>query len=67
MTIRRFLVGLGIAGMLGLAHSAGAAEPGPVDQDAPKEFKTTDSGLKYRIRRASNGPKPAAGNKGGAR
>jgi FKBP-type peptidyl-prolyl cis-trans isomerase len=58
MTIRRFLIGLSIAGMLGLAQSAGSAEPGPVDKDAPKEFKTTNSGLKYRIRRKSDGQKP---------
>jgi FKBP-type peptidyl-prolyl cis-trans isomerase FkpA len=58
MTIRRFFLGLGIAGLLGLAHSAGAAEPGPADKDAPKEFKTTQSGLKYRILRKSSGPQP---------
>lgn len=58
MTMRRFFVGLGIAGLLGLAHSAGAAEPGPADKDAPKEFKTTASGLKYRILRKTNGPQP---------
>lgn len=35
-------------------------EPGPVDDDAPEEFTTTDSGLKYRILRASDGEKPTA-------
>lgn len=35
-------------------------EPGPVDADAPEEFSTTASGLKYRIRRKGNGTKPAA-------
>ncbi|MGD9724099.1 MAG: FKBP-type peptidyl-prolyl cis-trans isomerase [Pirellulales bacterium] len=39
-----------------------AAEPGPVDKDAPKEFTTTPSGLKYRIRRQSDGDKPRAAN-----
>lgn len=34
-------------------------EPGPVDPDAPEEFTTTDSGLKYRIRRKSDGIKPS--------
>ena len=34
--------------------------PGPVDADAPKEFTTTESGLKYRIRRKSDGKKPTA-------
>ena len=37
-------------------------EPGEVDKDAPKEFTTTKSGLKYRIRRQSDGTKPAAAN-----
>jgi FKBP-type peptidyl-prolyl cis-trans isomerase len=37
-----------------------AVEPGPVDKDAAKEFTTTKSGLKYRIRRKSEGKKPAA-------
>lgn len=36
------------------------AEPGAVDKDAPEEFTTTDSGLKYRIRRQSRGAKPTA-------
>ena len=29
-----------------------------IDEDAPKEFTATDSGLKYRILRKSDGPKP---------
>lgn len=33
-------------------------KPGKVDKDAPTEFTTTDSGLKYRIRRKSMGVKP---------
>lgn len=33
-------------------------KPGPVDKDAAKEFTTTKSGLKYRIRRKSDGKKP---------
>ena len=35
-------------------------EPGAVDKDAPEEFTTTTSGLKYRIRRKSTGKKPTA-------
>ena len=34
--------------------------PGPVDADAPTEFTQTDSGLKYRILRKSDGDKPTA-------
>ena len=34
--------------------------PGPIDEDASKEFKTTDSGLKYRILRESDKEKPTA-------
>ena len=37
-----------------------APEPGKVDDDAPEEFTTTKSGLKYRIRRKSDGTKPTA-------
>ncbi|WP_390173900.1 FKBP-type peptidyl-prolyl cis-trans isomerase [Roseimaritima ulvae] len=33
---------------------------GPVDADAPSEFTTTSSGLKYRILRRSDGPHPTA-------
>ncbi len=36
------------------------AKPGSVDADAPEEFTTTASGLKYRIRRKSDGKKPTA-------
>ena len=32
--------------------------PGRVDADAPEEFITTESGLKYRFRRKSDGKKP---------
>ncbi len=32
--------------------------PNVIDPDAPKEFTTTDSGLKYRILRKSTGEKP---------
>ena len=34
--------------------------PGKIDQNASREFKTTKSGLKYRILRASEGQKPKA-------
>jgi FKBP-type peptidyl-prolyl cis-trans isomerase FkpA len=38
-------------------------EPGSIDEDASKEFKTTESGLKYRIlRKGDKDNKPAATN-----
>jgi FKBP-type peptidyl-prolyl cis-trans isomerase FkpA len=48
--------------LLGLASLAGGAEPGPADKDAPKDFTTTKSGLKYRILRKADGDKPRAAN-----
>ncbi len=41
-----------------MSHAADKAEPGVQDKDAPKEFTTTKSGLKYRILRKSNKEKP---------
>lgn len=38
------------------------SEPGAVDKDAPEAFTTTKSGLKYRVRRKSDGAKPVATN-----
>lgn len=35
-------------------------EPGPIDADAPQEFTQTETGLKYRILRKSDGKKPTA-------
>ncbi|MBI5759060.1 MAG: FKBP-type peptidyl-prolyl cis-trans isomerase [Planctomycetales bacterium] len=37
---------------------AAAAEPGPPDLDAPTEFTETETGLKYRILRKSDGRQP---------
>ena len=37
--------------------------PGKIDQNAERELKTTDSGLKYRILRKSDGRKPNAADK----
>ena len=41
-----------------MLHAADKTQPGPTDKDAPKEFTTTKSGLKYRILRKSDGAKP---------
>jgi FKBP-type peptidyl-prolyl cis-trans isomerase len=41
---------------------AQAVEPGPADADAPKEFTTTASGLKYKVLRKGTGEKPKASN-----
>lgn len=38
-------------------------KPGKIDDNASKEFKTTASGLKYRILRKADGPKPTATSK----
>ena len=48
-----------------LMHAADKkiTEPGPADKDAPTEFTTTKSGLKYRILRESTGEKPLAVDK----
>ncbi len=50
---------------LPMLHAAdkNASEPGPSDKDAPKEFTTTKSGLKYRILRKSDDLKPEARDK----
>jgi len=37
-------------------------DTGPIDNDAPEEFSETNTGLKYRVLRKSDGPKPNAGN-----
>lgn len=60
MSVSRILMGLGMTVLLGFAQTGGASEPGPADKDAPKEFTTTKSGLKYRVLRKSSGPKPKA-------
>ncbi len=40
--------------------SSAAMEPGAADADAPTEFSSTDSGLKYKILRKSDGKTPTA-------
>jgi len=59
-------VGYGLVSMMivvaMMVGSAGAAEPGPIDKDAPEKFTATQSGLKYRILRKSNGDKPRSAN-----
>ena len=43
-------------------HPALPEGAGPIDADAPQEFTTTPSGLKYRILRKGAGGKPKATN-----
>ncbi|MFG0263684.1 MAG: FKBP-type peptidyl-prolyl cis-trans isomerase [Rhodopirellula sp. JB055] len=43
---------------LGCSPTPRSSSPGPADPDAPTEFTTTESGLKYRILRVGSGDKP---------
>ncbi len=54
------LLSVAIFGMM--VNPARSAEPGPADKDAPEEFTSTPSGLKYRILRKTDGDKPGRGN-----
>ena len=45
-----------------IPHPQLPAGAGPIDADAPQEFTTTASGLKYRILRKGAGGKPKATN-----
>ncbi len=58
----RFGAGLlaGLALLAGSCASRVTGGPNVIDVDAPAEFTVTDSGLKYRILRKSDGPKPTA-------
>ncbi|TWT75369.1 FKBP-type peptidyl-prolyl cis-trans isomerase [Allorhodopirellula solitaria] len=55
----RFLLPLLLALTAGCSPLSRSSSPGPEDPDAPKEFTTTDSGLKYRILRRGSGDKPS--------
>lgn len=59
---RSFSLALATLFIAGLCSIGAAAEvqPGPMDEDAPKEFTATKSGLKYRVLRKSDGAKPKA-------
>ena len=49
--------------LVSITRGFARVEPGPADPDAPSEFSTTDSGLRYRILRKSDGPKPKVSDK----
>jgi len=57
------LIGCSTSRMFEKSLVAEEVKPGPADQDPPQEFTTTDSGLKYRILRKSQGKKPTARDK----
>ncbi len=48
-----------LAFTVGCSPLSRGSVPGPEDADAPKEFTTTDSGLKYRVLRRGSGEKPS--------
>lgn len=48
------------ASMTGPEDPTEKTAPGAVDADAPTEFETTKSGLKYRVLRKGSGEKPTA-------
>ncbi|EMI56551.1 FKBP-type peptidyl-prolyl cis-trans isomerase [Rhodopirellula sallentina] len=51
-------IALVLTTLVGCAPTPRGGRPGPEDPDAPKEFTTTESGLKYKILRRGNGEKP---------
>ena len=54
------LLGLSLLAVAGCGGEPRGSNPGPTDPDAPTEFTMTESGLKYRILRKSDGAKPTA-------
>ena len=56
--ISAFALSIGYPSLVTFAADKKPTELGPVDKDAPKEFTTTKSGLKYRILRKADGAKP---------
>ncbi len=55
---REFATAVLAMGLCGGCISPPQFQPGPADTDAPTEFTQTESGLKYRILRKSDGAKP---------
>ena len=55
LVVAIYLIGMGLSGV-----AQAQVAMGPVDEDAAKEWTTTESGLKYRILRQSEGKKATA-------
>lgn len=55
LVVAIYLIGLGLSGV-----AQAQVEMGPVDEDAAMEWTTTESGLKYRILRQSEGRRATA-------
>ena len=58
MILSRTVAALICLTLAGALAGCSRASPGPADPDAPREFTTTDSGLKFRILRRGTGKQP---------
>ena len=66
LSVNRFPVCFALVASTLITAGCGSTQtrgPSAIDADAPKEFTETDSGLKYRVLRKSDGPKPIASDR----